>query len=74
MVTPPGDIEGELDYARQIGVSARSVTPIEPADVGVRIVPTVVVVNKTGRIRFVREGALAPGDKLAISDLLCASQ
>jgi len=49
----------ELGYARAIGLREADVTPVTMAQLRLRVVPTVVLVDREGRIRFSVEGVLS---------------
>jgi hypothetical protein len=60
IVTPTGlPEEPELRYAEAIGLTARDVYRVDPFKTRARSTPTLVLVDKSGRIRFVREGMSA---------------
>ena len=57
----------ELQFAADIGLSPHDIIEIPRPIARIKLVPTVIVVDRTGRILFVREGAL---DSAAVDVLL----
>jgi hypothetical protein len=53
-------------YAKAIGADADDYLPLDTSSLRIKLVPTVVVVDRTGRILFVREGVVAAADRDAI--------
>jgi hypothetical protein len=48
----------ELAYASELGIDFGRVFRVSPEDVRVRIIPTVLLIDRAGQILFVREGSL----------------
>jgi hypothetical protein len=57
MVTADGHMTDELQYAEHLGLEKGSVVPLDLRSLHVRLVPTLVVVDRRGMVRYSQEGA-----------------
>jgi len=57
MVVGAGQLKDEIAFAGEIGLGRERVVPLTPGPIKVQVVPTVVLVDRQGRVLFVQEGA-----------------
>ena len=53
----------ELAYARELGFEERQVVPLDLRALRLRLVPTIVLVDRQGEIHYAREGAVPAGEQ-----------
>jgi hypothetical protein len=58
--------DDEAAYGRAIGLSEAEITPVAVQTLRLRVVPTVVVVDRNGRIQFSAEGVLSGAQEGAL--------
>jgi hypothetical protein len=70
MVTAAPHTAQEVQYANEVGVATDAVFQVNPLDVRVRAVPTILVVISNGRIVFARENIPTSQDEADIGRIL----
>lgn len=63
LVTPPNAVEDTEFFAREIGLDSSRIARVAPASLRVRVVPTVVVVDRHGTVLLGKEGVLTEADR-----------
>ena len=66
LVTGGGSPEEERVFAVELGIDSSDIHPIDLTGLRVRVVPTMVLVDRTGRILMAREGRLTETDRIDI--------
>lgn len=56
LVTSASDLDAEVQFARDIGLTADDVNPLDLGTLRLKLVPTVVIVNRHGEVQFVHTG------------------
>ncbi len=62
MVSAASGGAGDRDYARAIGLDEGRLVVVDPGSLKLKTVPTIVLVDREGRVQFSHEGVPSPAD------------
>ena len=62
MMTTAPNRSGDLDYARAIGLDEHRLIPLDATHLRLKLVPTLVLVDRYGEVRYSHEGVPSPAD------------
>lgn len=62
MMTTSANRPGDVEYARAIGLDERRLIALDNARLRLKLVPTLVLVDRQGQVHYSHEGVPSPGD------------